>query len=142
MKRPPESAEAIQPSRGLTERALERNRSKIWAAIERGISGDLPELPNGRHKGPSPDDGYESRVDLTLALIKGICLAADIDPPLIGNRADVTAFVLEAKVADPERHRMLRTWRADFIGTRLLSVLNGEGRIAINAETKLPELVD
>jgi hypothetical protein len=37
---------------------------------------------------------------------------------------------------------MLRTWRAGFIGTRLLSVLNGEGRIAINAETKLPELVD
>lgn len=107
MKRPPKSAEAIQPSRGLTERALERNRAKIWAAIERGIAGDLPELPNGRHKGPSPDDGYESRVDLTLALIKGICLAAQIDPPLIGNRADVTAFVLEAEVADPERHRML-----------------------------------
>ena len=142
MKRPPESAEAIQPSRGLTERALERNRAKIWAAIERGISGDMPDLPNGRHRGAAPDDGYESRVDLTLALIKGICLAAEIDPPLIGNRADVTAFVLEANVADPERHRMLRSWRAEFIGTRLLSVLNGEGRIAINTETKLPELVD
>ncbi|MFQ3225305.1 MAG: ribonuclease D [Lentimonas sp.] len=142
MKHPPASAEAIQPSRGLTERALQRNRDKIWEAIQRGIAGELPELPNGRHKGPAPDDGYESRVDLTLALIKGICLAAQIDPPLIGNRADVTAFVLEAEVADAERHRILRSWRGEFIGIRLLSVLKGEGRIAINTETKLPELVD
>mgnify|MGYP000414894212 FL=1 len=142
MKKPPASAEALQPSRGLTERCLQRNRGKIWAAIERGIAGDLPALPNGRHKGPAPDDGYESRVDLTLALIKGICLAAQIDPPLIGNRADVTAFVLEAEVAELDRHRILRGWRADFIGNRLLGVLKGEGRIMINTETKLPELVD
>lgn len=142
MKKTPTSAEAIQPSRGLTERCLQHNRGKIWAAIERGLEGDLPPLPNGRHKGPAPDDGYESRVDLTLALIKGICLAAQIDPPLIGNRADVTAFVLEAEVADAERHRMLRGWRAEFIGNRLLGVLKGQGSIVINMETKLPELID
>lgn len=142
MTHPPASANAIQPCRGLSERSLERNRAKIWAALERGRNGELPDLPNGRHNGPAPDDGYESRVDLTLALIKGICLAAQMDPALIANRADVTAFVLEANVADPARHRLLRDWRADFIGNRLLRVLNGEGRIAINIETKLPELVD
>ena len=142
MKRPPESAEALQPSRGLTERCLQRNRGHIWEAIERGIRGDLPDLPNGRHKGPAPDDGYESRVDLVLALVKGICLAAEIDPPLIGNRAEITAFVLEAGSADPARHRMLRSWRGEFIGNRLLNVLNGEGSISINRETKLPVLTD
>jgi ribonuclease D len=140
MKRPPASADAIQPMRGLTERSLERNRARIWEAIERGIAGDLPEMPNGRHRGPSPDDGYEARVDLSLAFIKGSSLASKIDPALIGNRAEITAFVLEADTAVPARHRMLRSWRAEFIGNRLIAFLNGKGSISINAETKLPEL--
>ena len=142
MKRPPKSAEAIEPGRGLTERCLQRNRQRIWAAIERGLSGDLPPLPNGRHRGPAPDDGYESRVDLALALIKGLCLAAKIDPALIGNRAEISAFVLEAGAADPARHRILRCWRGEFIGQRLLRVLNGAGQISISAESKLPVLSD
>lgn len=142
MKHPPACAEAIQPSRGLTERSLERNRGHIWKAIERGIAGELPELPNGRHKGPSPDDGYEARVDLSLAFIKGTSLASKIDPALIGNRAEITAFVLEAGDAHPERHRLLRGWRAEFIGNRLSAFLNGVGSISINTETKLPELTE
>jgi ribonuclease D len=140
MKHPPASAEAIQPIRGLTERSLERNRGHIWEAIERGFSGDLPELPNGRHKGPAPDDGYEARVDLSLAYIKGTSIASKIDPALIGNRAEITAFVLEAGVASPDNHRMMRTWRAEFIGNRLGAFLNGAGSISINTDTKLPEL--
>jgi ribonuclease D len=106
MKHPPANAAAIQPMRGLTERALERNRDRIWEAIESGIAGDLPELPNGRHQGPAPDDGYEARVDLSLAIIKGTSIASKIDPPLIGNRAEITAVVLEAGEAAPERHKI------------------------------------
>ncbi len=142
MKHPPASADAIQPCRGLSERSLKRNRAMIWAALERGLNGELPNLPNGRHRGPASDQGYESRVDLTLALIKGICLATQMDPALIANRADVTTFVLEASAAESASHRMLRDWRADFIGNRLLRVLNGKSRIGINIETRLPELLD
>jgi len=141
IKHPPESAEALRPMKGLTERALERNRNYIWEALERGRNGDLPDLANGRHSGPSPDDGYEARVDLALAFIKGTCLAAKIDPALIGNRAEVTALVLDADNADPARHRILRGWRAEFCGTHLLSILQGQGAITINTKTKLPEYV-
>lgn len=142
IKHPPESADAIRPMKGLTERALERNRASIWNALERGREGDLPELENGRHAGPAPDDGYEARVDLSLAFIKGTCLAAQIDPALIGNRAEVTALVLEANSAESERHRILRGWRGEFCGEHLLSILKGQGAITINPTTKLPEYVD
>lgn len=142
IKRPPKDASDIYVMKGLSERALERNRKHIWAAIERGLAGDLPELPNGRHNGPAPDDGYEARVDLALAFIKGSCLAAKIDPPLMGNRAEVTALVLEATDADLERHRILRGWRGDFCGQHLLSILQGNGSITINTETRLPEFKD
>ena len=139
LRRTPKKMEDIQPMKGLSERAVERNRKYIWEAIQRGIEGDLPELLNGRHNGPAPDDGYEARVDLALAFIKGSCLAAQIDPPLMGNRAEVTALVLEATDADLERHRILRGWRGDFCGKHLLSILQGNGSITINTETRLPE---
>ncbi|MGJ8651911.1 MAG: ribonuclease D [Opitutaceae bacterium] len=142
LRRPPKSADEIMPMKGLSERGLERNRKYIWGAIQRGMEGDLPDLPNGRHQGPAPDDGYEARVDLSLAFIKGTCLAAKIDPSLIGNRAEITALVLEANDADPERHRILRGWRGDFCGQHLLSILQGNGSITINTETKLPEYHD
>lgn len=142
IKRPPESPNDIRPMKGLSDRALERNRKHLWAAIERGRSGDLPDLPNGRHNGSAPDDGYEARVDLSLAFIKGTCLAAKIDPALIGNRAEVTALVLEADNATAERHRLLRGWRGEFCGNHLLSILQGNGSITINSETKLPEFHD
>jgi len=141
MRHPPEKPEDLKPLKGLSERALERNRKRIWEAVERGRAADLPELPNGRHQGPAPDDGYESRVDLALACIKGTCLAAKMDPALIGNRAEITALVLEASVADPERHKILRGWRAEFCGQPLLRLLNGEGSVTINQKTRLPELV-
>jgi ribonuclease D len=141
-KRLPASADAIKPMKGLTEKTLERNRNKIWAAIERGVAGDLPDLPNGNHRGAAPDDGYEARVDLALAYIKGACLAAKVDPALIGNRSEITALVLEAADGKPEDHRMLRGWRAGFCGQRLLELLQGNGSVGIDPATKLPKRLD
>jgi ribonuclease D len=139
VKRPPEKPEDIRPCKGLSERAAKRNRNALWQAIERGRSGELPELPNHKHQGPQPDDGYEARVDLALAFVKGTCLAADIDPALIGNRAEITAFVLEIEEASPGRHRLLAGWRGEFCGRALQALLQGEGSVSINRATKLPQ---
>lgn len=139
-KRPPESPEDIRQMKGLNERAANRNREAIWAAIERGRAGDLPELPNNQPRGASPDDGYEARVDLALACIKGTCLAGNLDPALIGNRAEVTAFVLGIDDLDAANHRMLRGWRAEFCGHALARLLRGEGSVSIDPATKLPKL--
>jgi len=139
-KKPPAQPQDIRPTKGLSERNADRNRTAIWEAIERGRSGELPDLPNYKHSGPQPDDGYEARVDLALAYIKGTCLAAKIDPALIGNRAEITAFVLEIENACPTRHRLLSGWRGEFCGKALLDLLNGIGRVAIDPATKLPTL--
>ena len=69
-----------------------------------------------------------------------MCLADKIDPALIGNRAEVTAFVLEIDNIDPTRHRMLRGWRGEFCGAALERLLKGEGSISIDPKTKLPSL--
>lgn len=138
-KRLPKTADDIKPIKGLPEKSLQRNRAKIWEAIERGINGDLPELSLGRLNGIQPDDGYEARVDLALAFVKGTCLAAKIDPQLIGNRAEISALVLDVERADPERHRVLRGWRADFCGNALLALMKGEGAVRVNPKDGFPE---
>jgi len=140
IKRPPSKPEDIRPMKGLSERNANRNRGAIWEAIERGRSGEMPELPNNKHNGPQPDDGYEARVDLALAFVKGICLAAEIDPALIGNRAEITAFILEIDDACPSRHRLLSGWRGEFCGKALQDLLKGKGSVTVDHETKLPIL--
>lgn len=142
MKRPPKSEKEIKPMKGLSERTVERRGKQIWETIQFGLSGGLPELPNGKHLGPQPDDGYEARVDLALATIKGTCLAAKLDPALIGNRAEITSLVIEAEFADVERHRVLRGWRAAFCGDKLLRLLKGEGSVTIDPVTRLPGFED
>jgi ribonuclease D len=139
IKRPPSSPEEIRPMKGLSERSVKRNRAAIWEAIKRGRNGEMPELPNGRHRGPSPDDGYEARVDLALAFVKGTCLQAEIDPALIGNRAEITAFILEIDSACPSRHRLLSGWRGEFCGNDLKDLLQGKGCLTIDPESKLPK---
>ncbi len=141
-KRLPDCAQSIRPMKGLTEKTLERNRSKIWAAIERGIGGDLPDLPNGNVRAASCDDGYEARVDFALAYIKGTCTAAKMDPALIGNRSEITSLVLGAPDLDPQNHRILRGWRAGFCGLSLLELLNGKGSLSIDPSSKLPRQAD
>ncbi len=142
IKRPPEKPEDIRPCKGLSERAAKRNRNALWEAIERGRGGYLPQLTTNKHKGPQPDDGYEARVDLALAFIKGTCLAAKIDPALIGNRAEVTAFVLEIENACPSRHRLLGGWRGDFCGNALHRLLSGEGAVGVDPTSNLPRWQD
>ena len=137
-KKTPATKEALKPIRGLTERTLERNKDRIWKAIERGIEGDLPELQNVANAGSSPDEGYEARVDFALAYLKGICLNSKIDPALLGNRAEITALVLDAANPEVEAHRLLSGWRAEFCGRALLDLLQGRGSLKIDCETNLP----
>ena len=141
-KNTPTSAEAIQPVKGLSKNNLERNRDRIWKAILRGLDGNLPDLLNACNNGSSPDEGFDSRVDLALACIKGTCLSAKIDPALIGNRAEITAFVLDANNDETDReHRLRSGWRAEFCGLGLESLLRGLGSVVVDPETNMPKLV-
>jgi ribonuclease D len=111
----------------------------IWQAIERGQAGDLPPI-HQRNQSQVCDEGYEARVDLALAFVKGLCMASQLDPALIGNRAEITALVVAA-TSDPDcsASPLLSGWRADFCGQDLMAVLAGQGSIGVNPATRFPE---
>ncbi|MFP4167097.1 MAG: ribonuclease D [Opitutales bacterium] len=137
-KSPPPTFEALRPMKGMSERVLQRHRKPIWDAIKRGRENDLPDLPIPNANMPSPDEGHEARVDLALAFVKGTSLKAEVDPALVANRAEITALVLEAGQAGPERHRLLRGWRGALCGAALLALLRGEGSISVDSRTGFP----
>jgi hypothetical protein len=59
----------------------------------------------------------------------------------VGNRAEVTALVLDADEPIVEAHRLLGGWRAEFCGNALLELLQGRRQLVIDPETKLPKQV-
>lgn len=134
-RKPPAGKHALAPIKGLTVKTVEYNRDAIWQAIERGRNGDLPPLENGKRRGPEPDAGFEARVDLALAFVKGRCLEAGMDPALAGNRAAITALVMEGEHAQVEDHALLKGWRKAFIADPLLEMIQGKCAIAINPQT-------
>ena len=138
VKNVPDSIDGLRPMKGLSERVLERHRGRIWEAIERGIEGDLPELPSSTRATSTPDDGYEARVDFALAFLKGVCMTSKIDTALVANRADVTAFVVDAKEDSVKAHRLLTGWRADFCGRTLLDLLLGRGSLKMDLKKSVP----
>jgi ribonuclease D len=138
VKNVPDSIDGLRPMKGLSERVLERNRERIWEAIERGIEGDLPELPSSMRATSTPDDGYEARVDFALAFLKGVCMTSKIDTALVANRADVTAFVVDIKEDSVKAHRLLTGWRADFCGRTLLDLLLGRGSLKMDLKKSVP----
>lgn len=138
-KKTPKSIDALLPIKGMSERTLARNREAIWAAIERGQAGDLPPIQQ-KNQHQACDEGYEARVDLALAYIKGLCLSTQMDPALIGNRADITALVVAvSSTPDFSESSILRGWRHHFCGQHLLAVLSGVGSIGINPDSRFPE---
>jgi ribonuclease D len=134
-RKPPKNQNELVATKGLTQKTLDRNREALWQAIERGRSGDLPTLENVKRRGPEPDNGFEARVDLALGFIKGRCLEAGIDPALAGNRAAITALVMEGAHAIAEDHALLRGWRKTFLALPLLDFIAGNCAITINPET-------
>ncbi len=139
-KRPPRSMEAIEPVKGLSPKALNHTRKPIWKALQRAFNNELPPLPTGKRRGRQPDESFEARVDLALAFVKGRCLANELDPALIGNRAEITAFVQEADAALEEDHNILRGWRFPLIGAPLLTILDSRASIMIDPSNGCPAL--
>ena len=67
-------------------------------------------------------------------------MASQLDPALIGNRADITTLVV-ALSSNPDFRDspLLRGWRYNFCGQHLLAVLSGRGSIGVNPVTRIPE---
>jgi ribonuclease D len=139
-QRKPTDVGALGKIRNLSDNARRNYGDAIVEAVKRGLDvpkEEQPRPPRGRRT----EDSELARLDLAQALIKGRSLGHDIDPGLIGNRADVEALVAAGPNADAGDHAMLRGWRGEFVGEALRDLLRGETAVTVDPSTALPRLV-
>lgn len=128
----------LNPSRGLTEKMIRQYGVAINLAISKG--NEKPYIAM-RNKSRHPDDeALIARVDFVMAFIKGECLDNDIDPSLVGSRSDITDFIRDFDKNDPFNHKIMYSWRKDFIGEKLQKILSGKHAIWLNPKTGTPQI--
>jgi len=137
----PQSIPEFNSVDGLTGKAIQRYGAKMLEVVQNGLAGAVKSAPQFPKHGRD-ENFLNARVDMALAYLKGRSMAEEIDPALIATRSELTALVREGADASPENHRLLRGWRREFIGEKLLNLLSGELVIRLDPETGLPRSVE
>jgi ribonuclease D len=135
VQRPPRTREELQSIRGIDNRAArDGTADQLLAAVSTGLGLEPPAL-----RLPEPE-----RVDRTLApavTVIGAWLAQraaelDLDPAVLGTRADLTALL------QGDDSRLANGWRADLVGAPLRRLLDGTAVLALADGGRRIELRD
>ena len=116
----PRSLEALRPFKGLGR----RYGATVLELVERGmdVAGDeCPQQPRRRRRLNAK--AIEAQLEQVMHHMRKRSRTDVIDPPFVASRAEVKTLVCDGPDARPERHRLLRGWRREFIGEELLKIL-------------------
>ncbi|MFH1571947.1 MAG: HRDC domain-containing protein [Gemmatimonadota bacterium] len=116
-QRQPQRLEELAEVRGLRDRHVARYGEGLLAAVARGLAMPVDECPPGPPRSRF-DPGLEDRVDRALSRLKDCSAARGIDHALVATRAEVVQLMRRGAAA--EGSRLLRGWRAEFVGNDLL----------------------
>jgi ribonuclease D len=124
VRRKPRSPAALKSVKGLSERKIRHYGALILEAIETGLAVRAEERPQPLEP-PRDKRPFREQLDLAVAHLKQKSMEQEIDPPLVATRSEIEKLVMEGRNAPPERHRLLRGWRREFLGTELLALATG-----------------
>ena len=117
-QRQPHSVAGLKAIKALSENQVRRHGAAILAAIATGLASQ-------RAKWPQPPKSPPNKRQLKPQLKRAITHLREksahrrIDPALVASRAEIELLVCEGVNALPERHRLLRGWRREFVGAEL-----------------------
>jgi ribonuclease D len=111
----PENEADFMKCRELDPRMARRHGAQLLAGVRRGL--DLPEA-QWPQPPVQPDERAlgKARIQALSALIHARAEARRLDPRLVASKADVMQLLADGPEASPERHRLLRGWRAELLG--------------------------
>ena len=105
---------------------VKRFAEGILEAVDRGraVSDEdcPPRVPRSRY-----DERREGRANEAIQLLEARSADRGIDHALVATRSEVRSLVRDGERAEPQRHRVLRGWRREFIGSELLALAVGAG---------------
>ncbi|MGQ0811764.1 MAG: ribonuclease D [Nitrospiraceae bacterium] len=131
----PRRVEELRAIRGVHPAEAERNGEALLARIKRAHALPATEWPDVPHE-RKPEPEADGQVEFLQALLKTCALEANIAPSLLATTADLQALV------DAKRDRsaldlpILRGWRRQLVGEKLLDLLAGKLTMSIDQETR------
>jgi len=141
LARSPVDAEAdLARVKGLPRPVESKYGAGIVQATQRVRNLSQDQLPAIKGHDPSPTEKFAG--DALFYAIQCLCAAQGIDPSLVTSRQEVGELhrLLNAG-RDPGNLRILRGWRREAVGNRILELLKGQGELSLcwtNGTLRIP----
>jgi ribonuclease D len=131
-RRAPTDGETLRNFRGQFARAVGRYEREILAAVQRALATprDAWPAPPAHQSGPQPGSGV---LELMQAALRLCADAAQIAPTMVATNADLHALVESHLAGEAVDLPVLRGWRNQIAGQRLLALLRGEIALRVDA---------
>lgn len=139
----PRSRDDLSRLRGLHPREAKRSADALLETIERGRQVPASERPFvAKRERLTPE--AEAKVELLQAVLRALCRAEEVAPPVVASGGDVEELVrdLEAGTVEESGSALLRGWRRELVGNELIRFLEGAVSVHLDPKTGGPVFED
>lgn len=123
---PPIRESDFEKCRDLRRRTEQQHGPQLMAAVQRGLA-----LPESERPVPpvTPDERKigKERIMAASEHIRKTAEARRVDARVVSSKNDILMLLHEGDRATPERHRLLRGWRAELLGD-ILKTMPDDGK--------------
>lgn len=131
----PKKAEQFSRIRNLPRPIIESAGRDILALIERGAQASIEGMDTTRTPEPTPSQRFFA--DALWATAQAICIGQSIDPAVVTSAKEITHLhrhLIDG--TDPSDLRLMRTWRRDALGDRLVQVFRDRSSVNVSLPTQ------
>ncbi len=119
--------------RGLPKPVEMAEGDRIVQATERGLALPATQLPPVER--PEETAGERFGTDSLWSTIQVWCHGQGVDPALVTSRQEVIRFYRDIQNgAPPADHHLLRGWRGELLGMKLMEFLEGKRSVSVRWE--------
>ena len=139
----PHSEDDLSRLRGMHPREAKRSAAALLGAVERGLAVPQAERPSvGRKDRLTPE--AEAMVDILQAVLRALCRAEEVAPPIVASGDDVENLVRDhfAGGVQTSECSLLTGWRRELVGDELVRFVEGQVSLHLDPKTGAPVFDD
>ncbi len=139
----PKTLDDLSRMRGLHPREAKRSGRDILDVVTAGLAVPAAERPKIAKKERLSPEG-EAMVDLLQAVLRALCRAVEVAPPMVANARDVENLVRDhfADGCAGSKSELLTGWRRELVGDELVQFIEGRVSVHLDPESGAPVFED
>jgi len=135
----PKTMDDLTRMRGLHPREAKRSGRDLLEVVAAGLTVPATERPKIAKKERLTPEG-EAMVDLLQAVLRALCRAVGVAPPMVANARDVENLVRDHFSGGCARSEseLLTGWRRELVGDELVHFIEGRMSVHLDPDTGGP----